>query len=87
MPMPPAADQANNSLREALVRRGYVPDDRGALSAPLWELPDTGGEVRRLAQRGERLIELPPGEDHALSDEAWAVLTASPPSYDEYREL
>lgn len=35
MPMMPAAGQAANSLRETLVRRGYLPDDRGVLTAPL----------------------------------------------------
>lgn len=85
MPMPPPADQANNSLREALLARGYRPDDRGVLSAPLWELPDVCGEVRRLARPGERFVELVPGDDHALSDEAFAALTAPRSNCQKFR--
>jgi hypothetical protein len=87
MPLPPPAEQANNSLREALRSRGYLPDEHGAIRAPLCELPNVGGELRRLARRGERFVELLADEDHALTDEAYAALTAPPPDLSGYRDL
>ena len=88
MPIPPEADQVKNSLREALLRRGFEPDAKGGVRVPLLQLPNTGGEVCALRKLGTRFVELARGEDHMLSDHAWRVLTepAGDP-FDEYRDL
>ncbi len=58
------------------------------LQVPLYWLPNTGGELLALRRPGSRFIELAPGEDHMLSDEAWAVLIEPPRDvFDEYRDL
>jgi hypothetical protein len=86
--MSPDAGAGVNSLREALLGRGFAPDADGVLRVPLLQLPGTGGEVRALGKPGARFVELAPGEDHMLSDHAWDVLTerASDPLA-EYRDL
>lgn len=75
MPMSPEADQVRNSLREALLGRGFRPDADGVLRVPLYWLPNAGGELLALRRHGSRFIELAPGQDHMLSEEAWRVLT------------
>jgi hypothetical protein len=87
MPMPPQADQPTNSLCEALLHRGHLPDTDGVIRVPLWTVPNVDGELRRLCKPGARSVELPHGEDHALSDEAWAVLIGPVPSCDDYLGL
>lgn len=74
-------------MREALLRRGFKPDDDGVLSVPLYWLPNVGGEVRALCRHGSRFVELAPGEDHMLSDEAWRALTEPAGDLAEYGEL
>jgi hypothetical protein len=75
MPMTPEADEAHNSLREALLHRGIKPDADGVLRVPLYWLPNADGDLRALRKPGQRHIELRPGEDHMLSDDAWSALT------------
>jgi hypothetical protein len=88
MPIAPEADDVRNSLREALLARGFTPDADGVMQVPLYWLPNTGGELLALRKPGCRFIELAPGEDHMLSDEAWEVLTAPPVDvFEQYRDL
>lgn len=75
--MPRVSDEvaSNHSLRDALFQRGYAPDEDGALAVPLWELPNTGGHVRRWCKPGARHVLLRSNEDHALPAAVYQALT------------
>ncbi|EJO86750.1 hypothetical protein MCOL_V222613 [Mycobacterium colombiense CECT 3035] len=87
--MLPAAEQAANSLRDALVRRGYAPGADGVLRVPLWELPNVEGVLLALSDPRSRMVELSPGEDHVIPEAAYRRLVEPPPvdPLAEYRDL
>jgi hypothetical protein len=88
MPMSPQTEQVQNSLRGALLHRGFRPGANGVMRVPLLQMPNTDGEVRALRRPGARWVELAPGEDHMLSDDAWRALTApAGDPFADYRDL